>query len=235
MAYVIEPKGATAQLRGLPRACTLKDGRRATLARARDEQLPDVHLLLNEVIADQDKYPQDKQLAFEDFAQYYLSHDAFTLTDDASGALEGAFYIKVRASGRPACGGGGGAHAPGARVRVTGAPLTRCAPRRVSPTSRAGARISATPASWCPAPSAATVREGPWRGPSSTSPRSWDTGCVPPRAWHTGKGHACRASLIATPNELATCLIRPVRCRCSQIWLRASSADTPQSGIRPHI
>ena len=96
MAYVIEPKGATAQLRGLPRACTLKDGRRATLARARDEQLPDVHLLLNEVIADQDKYPQDKQLAFEDFAQYYLSHDAFTLTDDASGALEGAFYIKVR-------------------------------------------------------------------------------------------------------------------------------------------
>lgn len=44
--------------------------------------------------------PQDRQLDFEGFRAYYLSHDAFTCVDDASGECIGAFYIKPNFPGR---------------------------------------------------------------------------------------------------------------------------------------
>eukprot|EP00793_Prasinoderma_coloniale_P001420 PRCOL_00005195-RA len=100
MAYVIEARGEELALRGVPRRVALKDGRGATLARAAESQLGVVHAMLNDVIADQDKYPQDRQLDFEGFRAYYLSHDAFTCVDDASGECIGAFYIKPNFPGR---------------------------------------------------------------------------------------------------------------------------------------
>ncbi|KAI8924863.1 hypothetical protein BC831DRAFT_505312 [Entophlyctis helioformis] len=108
----------------LPLAGTLRDGTAVSLVAADPASaavVGQLHALLNRIIEDGDTYPQatvadrrpacappqEEPMTEAAFRSYFLSHDAFVVTDDA-GTIYGAFYVKPNFPGRCShvCNGG---------------------------------------------------------------------------------------------------------------------------------
>ena len=113
MAYVIEGKKEK-ELKCVPHTKVLVSGIKVTLDIVKEEDYEECRRLLNTEIERGNTYPQEHQLDFEGFKNYFLSHYAFsvkceeTFAEIARGQILGCFYVKPNFPGRSShiCNGG---------------------------------------------------------------------------------------------------------------------------------
>jgi L-amino acid N-acyltransferase YncA len=89
----------------LPWHKSLKNGTKVNLDRMRLSEQNAVRALLNQIIIEDQTYPQNQPLSEVEFAAYWMTHDAFVVTaDDETAAtpeeILGAFYLKPNFPGR---------------------------------------------------------------------------------------------------------------------------------------
>lgn len=82
----------------LPIHQTLNDGTAVDLDFMRPQDEEAVRALLNQIVIDEQTYPQDRPLSQAEFAAYWMVEDAFVVR--SQGEILGAFYLKPNFPGR---------------------------------------------------------------------------------------------------------------------------------------
>jgi len=101
MAYVIKSGRSDVVLDYLPyHDGHLKNGESVVIDSYREEDVPQMYQIFNEILEEGATYPQLSVENEADFRTYYLSHDGFVVRDATTGEVIGGFYVKPNYPGR---------------------------------------------------------------------------------------------------------------------------------------
>jgi len=101
MAYVIKPGKSDKTLAYLPyKDGKLKTGEQVVIDSYREEDVPQMYRIFNDIIEEGVTYPQQSVGSESEFRAYYLCNDGFVVRDPKTAKVLGAFYVKPNYPGR---------------------------------------------------------------------------------------------------------------------------------------